>query len=251
MLDLTKLDKGKNIRPPRVVLYGTSGIGKSTFASKAPNVVFMDIEDGLDNLDVASFKVKTFKEVMEGIEALYTQDHDFTTLAVDSIDWLEQLIFDQVAQEHNVKNIEDFGYGKGYSFAVNLWQQFLDGLTALRNEKSIAVILLAHDQIKRYDDPMTESYDRHTLKLHAKSAALVSEWADCLLFAGHRVFVKEQDTGFNKKIAKGKGGDRILYTEESPAFIAKNRYGLSRELPVCWDTFIGDFTKATTAKKEK
>jgi hypothetical protein len=128
--------------------------------------------------------------------------------------------------------------------AVNLRKQLFDGLTALRNDKGMAVLLIAHDQVKRYDNPLTDSYDRHMLKLHAKSAAILTEWSDCLLFANQDVYIDAKDVGFKKKVTKGRAGDRVLHTVESPAFMAGNRYGLPPELPFSWAAFNDAMTNA-------
>ena len=53
MSELEKIHTGK--KPPRIMLYGTEGIGKSTFAAQAPSPIFLPTEDGLGEIDCASF----------------------------------------------------------------------------------------------------------------------------------------------------------------------------------------------------
>lgn len=238
-------------RAPRITLYGTAGIGKSTFASLAPKPLFLDIEDGLDNLDVPRLRCRSFPDVMEALRALYTDEHEYKTIVLDSADWLEALIFKDVCREHKVSNIEEVakGFGKGYTFALGHWNQLLTALTSLRNHKNMAIILLAHNQVKRYDDPMTDSYDRHKLKLNDKASALVTEWSDCLLFANYKTYIDKSDGGFNKEIKKGKGhGERVMYTSEKPSFFAKNRYGLPDELAFNWKELTNNINKTNNKK---
>jgi len=52
---LEQIRTGKQSSPPRILLYGTEGIGKSTFAAQAPNPIFIPTEDGLNEIDCASF----------------------------------------------------------------------------------------------------------------------------------------------------------------------------------------------------
>lgn len=239
-MDLTNIEEETGNRPPRLVIYGAGGIGKTTFAANAPQTIFMDIEDGLDGIAAKKQRIKSWTDVVDMITALHEQDHGFKTVAVDSIDWLERLIHEHVAKEKGVSSIEDIGYGKGYVFAIDLWEQFLKGMTSLRDNKDMTPILIAHDQIKRFDDPLTDGYDRHMMKLHNKAAALVYEWADAVLFAKIKVYTKSEDVGFKKKINKAVDGGRLLYTTEHPAYQAKHRASLALpdELELGWDHFI-------------
>jgi len=243
MLELNKLKKDKQVRPPLVTIYGRPKVGKTTFAVSAPSPIVLAIEEGLDGVECVSTKIKTYQDMIDAITALHEQDHEFKTVVIDSADWLESLIHTQVAEEQGVKSIEDIGYGKGYVLSLNLWREVLSGLESLRNKKGMVVIVIAHDHVKRYDDPMHESYDRYELKLHAKAGALLTEWSDCILFATNKVHTRKEDAGFNKKIAKAKDGGRVLYTTETPAFVAGNRYGLPEELPLAWSEFEEAFKR--------
>lgn len=251
-MDITQLKPDTTQNPPRIVLYAPGGTGKSTFASQAPNTIFMDIEKGLDGIESTKQPVSTWPEVIEMIEALHAQEHEFKTLAVDTIDWLETIIHKQVALENNVPNIEAIGYGKGYKLAMDLWEQFLSGMTSLRNNKRMTIILLAHDKIKRFDDPMTDGYDRYMLKMHDSASAKVFEWADAVLFMKSKTLIKSEDAGFNKKIKKGIDGGVYIHTTEAPAYMAKHRASLSLpdEFPVSETDGWQDFIKAIGTRNE-
>lgn len=232
-VDLSSITSGKKAKPPRIVLYGVEGIGKSTFASEAPETIFISTEDGQDNIDANKFPLcKTYSDVIDQLDCLLNNDHKFKTLAVDTLDWLEPLIWDRVSQDHKVANIEAIGYAKGYIFALDYWREFLDRLNQIRIKCNMAIILLAHDRIRRFDSPESEPYDRYELKLHDKAAPLIYEWADAVLFANYRAAVAKTDVGFNKEVKRGiGGGERYIYTEERPAFKAKNRYNLPSSIP--------------------
>ena len=237
--DLSSIQRGKSAAPPRVVIYGDHGLGKSTFAAGAPSPIFICTEDGLGNIDTASFPLcKTYDDVLGCIGTLYQEEHDFRTVVLDSLDWLESLIWTHVAKAHDHDEIEDFGYGKGYTYAADELRSCLDGLNALRTERGMAVILTAHCSVKRFDDPTAEPYDRYVLKLHKHAAAIVQEWADVVAFAQMKVAVRKEDVGFNKKVARAlETKERVLHTEKRPAFDAKNRFSLPSELPLSWSAF--------------
>lgn len=252
MAPLSEITSGRERRPRRVMLYGTQGIGKSTWAAQAPKPIFLPTEDGLGEIDCEKFpKAKTFEEVMGRLAELYTEKHPYRSLSVDSLDWLERLIWVEVCKENGVKSIDAIGYGKGYGFAMTLWNDFLTGLSALRDEKGMTIILIAHARIERFENPETDAYDRYTPRLHKTAAHLIQEWCDEVLFASYRVLTRQAGDGLHKKV-KGIGtGERIIRTVERPAHQAKNRLGLPDELPLAWEAFAayidGNGTKVKKA----
>ena len=235
-ITLASLKSKSTSAPPRIIAYGVAGIGKSTFAAGSDRPTFIITEDGLGSLSVPHFPLaRSFDEVMEALAALYTEPHDFKTVVVDSIDWLEPLIWQRACRDNRWSSIEEPGYGKGYIAALDLWRQYLDGLDALRDHRGMTVIQIGHADIKRFDSPEHEPYDRYVIKLHARASALLQEHADIVLFANYRVSTIKSDVGFNKKVTRALGsGERVLYTAERPAFLAKNRYGLPDMLPLDW-----------------
>lgn len=222
----------KQNKPPRILIYGSQGMGKTTFASFAPNPIFIQTEDGLASVDSDSFPLATsFQEVLKYLGELAENDHDYKTLAVDSVDWLERLIYSQVCAERNVKTIGDIAYGAGYNQAIDLWQQYIDCLNYLRDAKNMMIIQIAHSQVKKYENPETDSYDRYQIKMHDKASAILLEHADAVFFVNQVVGVKKEQEGFSKRARAIGSGDRSIFTEERPAYIAKNRYGLPHEIP--------------------
>jgi hypothetical protein len=233
-ISLASLKRSSDRKPPRLLVYGTAGIGKTTLGTNAPSPVFIQTEDS--EVDCPTFGLlKTYDEVMEAMAALVTDDHDFKTVVLDSLDWLEPIIWRETCRVNKWASIEDPGYGKGYAAALDTWRIVLDGFNALRDERGMAVIILAHCDIKRFDSPETEPYDRYGIKLQKAAAALVQEHVDAVLFANYRVSTVKADAGFNRKAVRGVGaGDRRLYTTERPAFLAKNRFGLDDSLDLDW-----------------
>lgn len=132
-----------------------------------------------------------------------------------------------------VENIEDFGFARGDMYALDYWKEFLDGLNALRNERGMMVVLIAHSKIERFENPETDPYDRYSPRLNKHASALVQEWCDEVLFATYKVHTKQTDEGFDNVRTRGIGtGDRILRTTERPAHMAKNRLNLPEEMPL-------------------
>jgi len=256
---LEHIRTGKNPSPPRILLYGTEGIGKSTFAAQAPNPIFVPTEDGLNEISCASFPLaKKYTDVETYLSALAMEPHEYQTVVIDSLDWLEQLIWDDLCQLSNASTIEkvDGGYGKGYIAALGFWRQIIDALEALRTQRNMAVILIAHSKVERFEDPESSAYDRYTPRLHKHAAALLTEWSDTVLFATRKFRTESEDVGFGRErtIATGigaDGGERIMRTVGGPSCIAKNRYNLPYELPLSWDAFIGALNPINTEMENK
>ncbi len=233
---LSTIVSGKAHMPPRILLYGVHGIGKSTFAAEAPSPIFIPTEDGANEIDVPKFPVvKDRGEVMAILRELYSQPHDYQTLVLDSVDWFEDFIQAELRAE---KTEKELGYGRESLFAEAMLSDVLGAFSMLRKKRSMTVVVIAHSEIKRFDSPMTEPYDRYQPKLTPRLSSLLQEWADVVAFATYDVAVKKEEVGFNREVRRGiSSGDRVIYTEERPAFYAKNRYKLPPEMPLNWAKF--------------
>jgi len=249
-VNLSKIQRGRTPRPPRILLYGTPGIGKSTFGSQAPNPVFIPTEDGLDEIDAAKFPTaESLADVMAALAELRNQQHNYETVIVDSLDWLERLIWDKVCADYGVKSIDkaDGGYARGYMHALTYWREVVEQLSQLRLHRGMIVLLIAHARIEKVEDPEASPYDRYSPRLHKHATDLITEWCDAVLFATRKFRVQTEDAGFGRTRgvahAIGKdGGERVLRTVGGPSCIAKNRYGITEELPLAWEAFISALT---------
>lgn len=261
----------KHWQPQKILLYSVQGLGKTTFAATFEKPIIVRTEDGAGAIDAPTFPdlVATFSDMESAITALHGE-HDFKTVVLDSLDWLEPLVWEkQIASApvtekgKEVKTIEDYGFGKGYSMSLNWWRYLMGGFDSLRLTRGMNIVLIAHSEVKRYDSPETDPYDRYGIKLHKGAFALWQEWADMVLFCNYKTRTHSADVGFNKEIVRGEGsGERVIYTEERPAYLAKNRWGLSPEIYIghdkTWAAFHKELHKATgeryplpTANKEK
>ena len=229
-----EITRGKIEGAQKIVIYGPEGIGKSTFATQFPNVVFIDTEGSTKHMDVARLpKPSSWTMLLSQIEYLKKNPTTCKTLAIDTADWAEQLCVNHVcAMKDGINSIEDFGYGKGYVYLAEEWGRFLNALTELIEAK-INIIITAHAKMRKFEQPdEMGAYDRWELKLSRTTAPLLKEWADMVLFANYKTLVVNID---NQGAAKGKnkaqGGRRVMYTAHHPCWDAKNRHGLPDELP--------------------
>lgn len=246
-MSLASVKRGVVHAPMRVLLYGPEGIGKTTFGADAPAPIFLGTEDGFGLLDVARFpEPRSWRDVTDALLTLERDKHDFKTVVLDSLDWLEPLVWAEVCRANGKKDIEAFGYGKGYVAALDCWRVLLAGLDRLRRTRGMHVVLLAHAKLEAYRNPEGSDYDRWGLKIHKLAAGLAKEWPDAVLFANFTgVLVAKDDSGRARGKAVGTP-TRALYTERRAAFEAKNRYALPPEMPLSW----ADFEEAATAPRD-
>lgn len=235
-LSLDNLVRTRASKPPRILIYGVPKIGKTSLAAEFPDPVFIQTEEGAGDLDIATFRndpLKTYDEVFEAIELLYTGDHAFRTVVLDSLDWLEPIVWAETCRQHGWKSIEDPGYGKGYVEADRTWRQVLDGLNALRNDRNMTVILIGHCEVKTFADPERDSYDRYQIKLHKRAAGLATEMCDVIGFVNYAISTQKEKGAFNKERARGAGsGQRVLYLDERPTFVAGSRFDMPAMVPL-------------------
>lgn len=247
--------KGRVERPMRVLLFGVEGVGKSTFAANAPAPIFLAAEDGTAQLDVARFpEPKVWQDVFDALDELATADHPYKTVVVDTLDWLEPLCWEHVVTRAaranpKIKSIEDFGFGKGYVAALDEWRKLLAAFEQLRAKKGMHVIFLAHSWVKPFKNPEDEDYDRYELKLHAKAGGLLKEWADAVLFTRFETFANTDDK--TKRTRGVSSGARIVHTQRTAAFDAKNRYDLPQTLPLDWAAFAAAVKAQTPVDPQK
>lgn len=243
-MTLSALVRGKQERPLRVVLYGVEGVGKSTFAANAPAPIFLGAEDGTSHLDVARFPMpRTWTEIMEAAGTLTRDAHEFGTLVVDTLDWAEPLLWAYICERDGKDNVEDYGYGKGYTAALEEWRVFLAALERLRDTRKMHVIFLAHSWIKPFKNPEGDDFDRYEMKLHARAAGLVKEWCDAVLFANWETFATKDKA--TKRVKGISTGARLVYTVRTAAYDAKNRHDLPESMPLSWS----DFAEAVAAHR--
>lgn len=228
------INTGKQNKPIKAVIYGPEGIGKSTFASKFPAPLFIDTEGSTSRMDVARTDTPSSLAMLTSmLEELSRDDHGYKTLVLDTADWAERLCVQAVCAKNGKTGIEDFGYGKGYTYVYEEMARVLNALTTIW-EHGMNVVITAHAAIRKFEQPdEMGAYDRWELKLvnapKCNVCAMVKEWADMVLFANYKTYAVSVDKDGKK--FKAQGGERVMYTTHSPCWDAKNRFDLAPELP--------------------
>lgn len=232
------ITRGVIKKAQKVIVYGPEGIGKSTFASKFPDPLFIDTEGSTTQMDIARLDKPTSWTMLKALISEIIKEQPCKTLVIDTADWAERMCIEFVCSSHGKAGIEDFGYGNGYTYVAEEWGRFLNLLQDVIDVANINVVLTAHAIIRKFEQPNEMgAYDRYELKLGkrttAQTAPITKEWADMVLFANYKTFsIAVDDKG---KKHKAQGGKRVMYTTHHPCWDAKNRHDLPDELPFEYD----------------
>ena len=239
-----RITSGKVIRPQKVVIYGPEGIGKSSLAARFPNPLFIDTEGGTAQLDVRRIeKPASFDELVSIVKEVAANPALCMTLILDTADWAEQFCIVDLCARYKKNGIEDFGYGKGYTYLAEEYSRLLNALDMVI-AAGINVVITAHAKMRKFEQPdEMGAYDRWEMKLSKQVAPLLKEWCDLLLFCNYKTFVvtAQNDT---KKV---QGGKRVMYTSHHPCWDAKNRHGLPEEIELDYSSISHIFETAAPA----
>lgn len=267
---LAKVQKGRLRLPLRYVLYGPEGVGKTTLAASAPDPILLDIEDGSSRVDVSRYSFRdgttghvpgSFADVLSALDDLTFADHPFKTLAIDSIDRLESLLWRHIMERDSsisarnpkgvtYESIEDYGYGKGFLLAVDEWRALCGRLDRLRATRQMSIVLVGHAQIRLFKNPEGEDFDRWQLRINDKAGGFLKEWADVTGFA---CFEEDAAKTPGAKSQRPKGfstGRRLLKLSRTAAVDAKSRIDLPDEVEISLDNPWAPFAAAVEASYE-
>lgn len=243
-----KIQSGKSMKPINVLLFGVEGIGKSTFAANAPSPIFLGAEEN-DELEVSRFpRCDEWEQFINYLNALIKEDHNFKTVVVDTIDSVETLLHKKILDSDKASSMSKArgGYGAAYTEAANEMVEVRRRLAKLRDEKGMNVIILAHAQKTKFEEPLHGiNYDTYEMKIDKRVAPLFKDWVSSILFANYVTHKTKNDSGKEYLIGIG---ERKILTEKRPGHDGKNRFNLPYEINLDWNEFISYVKKFYEAK---
>lgn len=225
---LNQIKKGKEQKPIAAIIHGIQGVGKSTLADEFPSPIFIGNED-TENVDGAKFpKVEKWQDLADQLKALRDEDHEFKTVVIDSLDGLEQVAELAILEKEKGKTMATAfgGYGKAYLEMAKMFMEIRDEyLVPLREVKGMNIVMLAHTEKVKHEDPITNTaYDHYETAIHKKVKHLFEDWCSAILFLTTLRVRAENNSG--KEYAQDFDGQRVLLTESRSSHIAKNRFDM-------------------------
>lgn len=247
---LSEVKGGRHREGLRIMMHGPKKIGKTKFASSAPDAIFIEAEteQGSGEYDVKRFPpCKSWGDLLECVEELASSDHKYKTVVIDTLDAFEPLLWDMICKKSRVDNIEEVGggYGKGYVAAQQEWRNLLSRLERVRSKMDI--ILIGHTAIKLVNNPEGPDWEQFIPSINTKAAGTIAGWCDVILFANYETIIKKDGT---KKVKGVSTGHRLLHTAPSAAYLAGNRFDLPDPISLDWNEFISSFGKLPMSAEE-
>jgi hypothetical protein len=181
-----------------VVLYGVSGVGKTTLASQAPSPFFWDTERGTRHLTVKRMAVDTLAalEKAAALDPRQLAREGVRTIVVDTIDAVERLLKQKILQKYRVPSLGSIRYGNGFVYLREEFNRFLIEVLDPYITAGIHVLVLGHSKVKRVQPPgLKEAFDRFELKLDEANCHRLKEWSDSILFFTFDLRISELGEG--------------------------------------------------------
>ena len=219
-----------------MVLYGPPGVGKTSFAGHFPGVGFIHdpqepgIRDLIEYNQIPEPKMvheaEDFEDLLDICSRVASGETGIQTAVFDSLSGMEQLCFHWHCNEYFEGDWSSKGFLSYYAGPENAtkvdWVRFLEALDQVR-KAGVNVVLVAHSEQKMYVNPEGADYERFQPALDKRVWKVTHRWAQAVLFANY--FVDIDKSGPRNK-ANPDSEARFLYPQWSPAFEAKNRFGL-------------------------
>ena len=260
------INQGSLNLPNRFILYGGSGVGKTTLAASLPGAVIMPAEEGFSSLvdrgllpaDLPSLpRPRKWSEVLAQVRWLRDSDHGYTCLVIDTVTSLEHLLISQVAKtdfDNKFQKFHAYGGITGANTAMESWRPFLQSLDDLRELKGMTIFLLGHAELQREKNAVGDDWDHINVSTVCKTVrSSTIQWVDAVLHVGiETVIVKSglRSTGISS-------GKRVMRSELSASVEAKSRLDLPPVLDLGDDpaeaskTFLKALANARKRKASK
>lgn len=215
-----------------VLLYGPPKVGKSTFVSQADATLFLATEPGLNSLECYQVTVKTWEELLSSLKDVATEEHQFHTLCIDTIDNAYQFCAEYTCRKFGIEYLGDAAHGKAWAVCSNEFSRVLTKLAHL----PMGLFLISHSQEKEFQT-RTGTILKTVPTMPDRARRIVLGLADIILYAE----LEEQTAPNGERTVT-----RVIRTSPTARYEAGDRTGkLPETLPLNFKAFQEAFKNNT------
>ncbi len=236
-------------QPPRILIFGITGTGKSTFATSTPDPFYIDLEKTLGILgrgDIphiseiketnGNIRNLKYEDIIDILEHILSSDYGFKTLVVDSIDGLDDIVVEYTLRKNKWDKMDYTGFGAKYDAKTANWNVIFNLVDSIWSQKNMCILFIGHSKIKTINEPNLPSYNAYMLNLDDKQLIYISKNFDVVSFVDIKKFASQD----GNKVQTSTTEERVMHLHPHPAYLAtKTRYkAMPTTLPLDWNVFV-------------
>ena len=221
LLDIKPHQVSRDLRGYSVFLYGAPKTGKTTIACQFPGALLLAFEKGYSTIGgVLAQPINSWSE----FKKLFVEFKDpavkerYQTIVIDTADiaysYCEKYICTRESDaKHSYQNVADIPYGKGYSMAMDEFDECIRKILQL----GYGLVIISHDQDKTMKNENGEEYNQIIPTLDKRARLVCERTCDII---GYCREVEDQEGHktvrmFMRETSRYVAGSRFKYTPDS------------------------------------
>ena len=221
LLDIKPHQVSRDLRGYSVFLYGAPKTGKTTIACQFPGALLLAFEKGYSTIGgVLAQPINSWSE----FKKLFVEFKDpavkerYQTIVIDTADiaysYCEKYICTRESDaKHSYQNVADIPYGKGYSMALDEFDECIRKILQL----GYGLVIISHDQDKTMKNENGEEYNQIIPTLDKRARLVCERTCDII---GYCREVEDQEGHktvrmFMRETSRYVAGSRFKYTPDS------------------------------------
>ena len=221
LLDIKPHQVSRDLRGYSVFLYGAPKTGKTTIACQFPGALLLAFEKGYATIAGAMVcPINSWSE----FKKLFVEFKDpavkerYQTIVIDTADiaysYCEKYICTRESDaKHSYQNVADIPYGKGYSMAMDEFDECIRKILQL----GYGLVIISHDQDKTMKNENGEEYNQIIPTLDKRARLVCERTCDII---GYCREVEDQEGHktvrmFMRETSRYVAGSRFKYTPDS------------------------------------
>ena len=221
LLDIKPHQVSRDLRGYSVFLYGAPKTGKTTIACQFPGARLLAFEKGYSTIGgVLAQPINSWSE----FKKLFVEFKDpavkerYQTIVIDTADiaysYCEKYICTRESDaKHSYQNVADIPYGKGYSMAMDEFDECIRKILQL----GYGLVIISHDQDKTMKNENGEEYNQIIPTLDKRARLVCERTCDII---GYCREVEDQEGHktvrmFMRETSRYVAGSRFKYTPDS------------------------------------